>query len=97
MRLVGDFWGREIPLRLLDASKAQILDLNADKEFFPKRRTFGTGLPGYSSGWLRLRNGDKALLYLTSRSEVVYIPTFDGYLVLLSIEEPERFIAALQQ
>ena len=97
IRLVGDFWGREIPLRLLDISNARILDLTADTEYIPKRRTFGTGLPGYASGWFRLRNGDKALLYLTRRQQVAYIPTFDGYSLLLSIEEPERFIARLQQ
>ena len=31
----------------------------------PGLRTMGTGLPGYRAGWFRLRNGEKALLYLT--------------------------------
>ena len=97
IRLVGDFWGREIPLRMLDATNARVLDLHSDTDYAPKRRTFGTGLPGYASGWFRLRNGEKALLYLTRRSEVVYLPTLNGYSLLLSVEEPVRFIAALQQ
>lgn len=97
LRLVGDFWGREIPLRLLDIDSARILDLPKDSDYAPKRRTFGTGLPGYASGWFRLRNGEKALLYLSRRQEVVYIPTTDGYSLLLSVDDPERFLQALQQ
>ena len=97
LRLVGDFWGREIPVRALDTPKSRILDLNTETEYFPKRRTFGTGLPGYSSGWFRLRNGEKALLYLTTRQQVVYLPTFEGYSLLLSIEEPEKFLSAVQR
>lgn len=97
IKLVGDFWGRDIPFNLLDVSAARILDLTGNSEYLPKRRTLGTGLPGYTSGWFRLRSGEKALLYLTNRREVVYLPTSDGYSLLLSVEEPERFIATLQQ
>ncbi len=97
IKLVGDFWGREIPFTLLNVSGARILDLTGNTEYSPKRRTFGTGLPGYASGWFRLRSGEKALVYLTKRRDVVYVPTSDGYSLLLSVEEPERFIATLQQ
>jgi hypothetical protein len=97
IKLVGDFWGREIPVSLLNVSGARILDLIGNTEYSPKRRTFGTGLPGYASGWFRLRSGEKALVYLTKRRDVVYVPTFDGYSLLLSVEEPERFIETLQR
>ena len=97
IKLVGDFWGREIPINQLDVSGARILDLTRITEYSPKRRTFGTGLPGYASGWFRLRSGEKALVYLTRRRDVVYVPTSDGYSLLLSVEEPERFIATLEQ
>ncbi len=97
IRLVGDFWGRQIPFTQLDVSAARILDLNRNSQYLPKRRTLGTGLPGYASGWFRLRNGDKALLYLTSRESVVYLPTTDGYVLLLSIDNAEGFITSLKQ
>jgi hypothetical protein len=97
IRLVGDFWGREIPFNQLKVSAARILDLTRDTEYSPKRRTFGTGLPGYASGWFRLRGGEKALVYLTERRHVVYVPTSDGYSLLLSVEDPEKFIAALRR
>ncbi|MGI9295347.1 MAG: PH domain-containing protein [Pseudomonadales bacterium] len=97
IKLVGDFWGREIPFSRLEVSGARILDLTRNSEYSPKRRTFGTGLPGYASGWFRLRSGEKALVYLTKRRDVVYLPTSDGYSLLLSVEEPESFIETLQQ
>jgi len=97
IKLVGDFWGREIPFKLLNVSDARILNLTATPEYAPRRRTFGTGLPGYASGWFRLRNGEKALVYLTRRHGVVYLPTADNYSLLLSVEEPESFIEMLQR
>ena len=67
------------------------------KEYAPTRRTLGTGLPGYASGWFRLHNGEKALVYLSRRDQVVYVPTSEGYSLLLSVEHPQRFITILEQ
>ena len=97
LRLVGDFWGREIPLNRIDVSGARTLDLHKKSAYSPKRRTLGTGLPGYASGWFRLRNGEKALVYLTRHHEVVYLPTQEGYSLLLSLDDPDRFIERVQQ
>jgi hypothetical protein len=58
-------------------------------------RTMGTSMPGYRAGWFRLRNGEKALLYLTDWSRVVYVPTTAGYGLLLSPSEPDQFLAAV--
>jgi len=96
IKLVGDFWGREIPFKLIDIPGARIMDISGNTDYTPKRRTFATSLPGYASGWFRLRSGEKALVYLTNRHNVVYLPTSDGYSLLLSVEEPERFITTLQ-
>ena len=57
----------------------------------------GTGMPGYQAGWFRLRNGDKALLYLTDRSKAVYVQTTDGFGVILSPSEPDNFLGALER
>ncbi len=92
---MGDFWGRAIPFSSLDGANARVIDLDQEPDYIPKRRTLGTGLPGYASGWFRLRNGDKALVYLTRRDPVVHMPTSEGYALLLSIEQPEKFLEAL--
>jgi hypothetical protein len=96
LRLVGDLWGRSIPLRSLDLASARVLRLDAASSYRPVSRTFGTGIPGYASGWLRLRNGEKALAYLTSSESVVHIPTSQGYSLLLSVAEPEALLRVLR-
>lgn len=95
LRLVGDLWARTIPMDVIDVSETRILDLDRRSDFAPTRRTFGTGLPGYASGWFRLRSGEKALVYLTRWERVVYMPTSKGYALLLSVEDPERFVETL--
>lgn len=96
LRLAGDFWARSIPLQSLRLERAAILDLAQAPDYAPHRRTLGTGLPGYASGWFRLRNGEKALAYLTRRDSVVYIPTSLGYSLLLSADRPREFLTALR-
>lgn len=95
LRLRGDLYGRLIPLAQLRPGEARRVDLEADAELRPVRRTWGNGLPGYRSGWFRLRNGSRALLYLTDTNRAVYVPTTAGYDVLLSPRDPDAFLAAI--
>lgn len=92
----GDLWGRTIPTAQLRGAQARVVDLSAEAALVPRRRTAGTGLPGYRSGWWRLENGEKALIYVTTTDRVVHVPTTQGYVLLLSVSEPERFLAQLR-
>jgi hypothetical protein len=56
----------------------------------------GTAYPGYRAGWFRLRNGEKALVYLTETNRTVYVPTRNGYSVMLTPQQPERFLERLR-
>jgi hypothetical protein len=94
--LVGDFWARSIPIQSLRLEDAAVLDLARSPEYAPRRRTFGTGLPGYASGWFLLQNGEKALAYLTRRESVVYLPTSLGYSLLLSADRPQELLTTLR-
>jgi hypothetical protein len=96
LRLRGDLYGRLIPMEQLRAESASRVDFKAMPELTPVRRTMGTGLPGYRAGWFRLKNGERALVYLTDDTRAVHIPTTAGYNVLLSPQEPDRFLAALR-
>jgi hypothetical protein len=75
LRLRGDLYGRRFSADQLRGLSARRVDFAASPELRPQRRTMGTGLPGYRAGWFRLRNGEKARLYLTDSSRAVYIPT----------------------
>jgi hypothetical protein len=79
------FYGKKIPLDEINANGIKKLDLNKDTEYNIKIRTNGIGLPNYHLGWMRLNNGNKALVYLTDKSNVILIPT-DEYDILISVD-----------
>lgn len=95
IRLQGDLWGRSIARHLLQVDRARIVDLQRDAGLRPRTRRLGTAMPGYAAGWFGLVNGEKALVYLTTGEHIVYVPTTDGYALLLSVERPEAFLAAI--
>jgi hypothetical protein len=97
LRLRGDLWGRQVPASAIKGDGVRLVDLSAAPELAPKWRTMGAAVPGYSSGWFKLRNGERALLYLTARTQAVYVPTTQGYSLLLSPQDPERFVARLKE
>src|SRR5271156_1982355 len=68
LRLRGDFYGRFIPAADLRLDSARAVDLRAEPALAPRIRTVGTALKGYQAGWFRLRDGEKALLYVTDPS-----------------------------
>ena len=96
LRLRGDLYGRTIPASLLRGREARVVDLRIERTLAPASRRVGTAVPGYRSGWFRLQNGEKALLYLTDERHAVYVPTNAGYSVLLSPQNPEQFVARLR-
>lgn len=98
LRLRGELLYRKwIPAGSLRGQAARVVDLARERDLAPRGRTFGTGLPGYGGGWFRLQGGEKALIYVTTRERVVYIPTTEGYSVLLSVDDPERMVARLRE
>jgi hypothetical protein len=94
LRLRGDFYGQTIPLAQLKPSDTRLVSIT-DGPYRPVSRSNGIAVPGYRAGWFRLRNGRKALLYVTSPDRVVLVPTTRDYDVLLSVVEAERFVARL--
>lgn len=96
LHIRGELYGRRIPAGELLADQAIAVDLRTDTDRRLVRRTNGIGLPGYRSGWFRLANGEKALVFVTDQSRVVYIPTRQGYPVLLSVERPQEFLYRLR-
>ena len=93
----GDMFGRFVPKDKMDLKAARGVDLAEDTSLAPKWRTGGTGYPGYKAGWYRLANDSKALVFITDPHHVVYIPTVDGSCLMMSVANPEQFLAALKQ
>ncbi|MEP7083146.1 MAG: PH domain-containing protein [Betaproteobacteria bacterium] len=80
------FYGRVIPRSSLNLAAAIEGSLLERAEFTPRWRTNGIGLPGFRAGWFRLRDGTKALVFLTDPFRITYLPTNLGYVLLLSTD-----------
>ncbi len=90
-------YGRSIAASELIPGEARVLDLTRNEEYRAKWRTNGVGLPDYSLGWFKLRNKENALMFVTDKHKVVYIPTRSGFSILLSTPSPEAFLKTLQE
>jgi len=96
LRLSGDLYGRLISVADLRGGSARRVDIGSGSDFQPTRRTWGTGLPGYRAGWFRLRNGEKALLYVTDPAKAVYVPTRLDFVVMVSPDDADGFLSAIR-
>jgi hypothetical protein len=85
-----------VPWERLVVEEATTVDMERTPAYEPSVRTRGTGLPGYHAGWFRTRGGEKVFAVITDRSRVAHVPTREGYRLLLSVEEPERFLERLR-
>jgi hypothetical protein len=97
LRVRNSFFGRTIPRSDLLPERGRTVSIPEEPQLKPMLRTFGSGLVGYCEGWFRLRNWEKALIFLTDRTRVVDLPTRKGYRLLLSVPDPQQFLDTARQ
>jgi hypothetical protein len=85
------FYGRKIPLENIMIDGIKAISLDEDTDYDLAMRTNGTALPQFKSGWFRLKDREKALVFITDKNSVVLIPTKD-YLLLFSMDNIDEFI-----
>jgi len=92
------FGVRRFRLSDLRAGGLREVDLGRHAELKPFLRLWGAGLPGFSSGWFRLRNGEKALCVLLDRSRVSCLRSGDENItLLLSLRDPAALRRLLER
>jgi hypothetical protein len=91
------FYARKLGWDELQVQQARVIDLDEHTELKPLLKTNGTRLPGFSSGWFRLRNRHKALVAMASGPRVLYLPTTQGYDLLLQPRQPQALLHRLQE
>jgi hypothetical protein len=103
LRIEGDrivlhaahFYGHERPIAEFDLERARAGSLASIPEARLGTRSNGISLPGYAAGRFAGQGGAVFAL-LTDRSRVVYLPARRGPSLLISVGQPERFLAALR-
>lgn len=97
LEVATTFYRRRLPLAELRLDEARIVDLDERTELRPMFKTNGNGLPGFKSGWFRLRNRNKALVAMTGGKRVAWIPTRAGYDLLLQPRSPQALLDELRK
>jgi hypothetical protein len=90
------FYEHERPLAEFDLARARAGNLVAIPEARLGVRSNGISLPGYAAGRFARQGGGAVFALLTDRDRVVYLPARNGTSLLISVEQPERFLAALR-
>jgi hypothetical protein len=87
LTIKAGFYGRKVNRASLRIELAKTASLFEDRSIAPRWRTNGIRVPGFQAGWFRLVNGEKALVLLTDPREVTYVPTIEGFSLLISTAE----------
>lgn len=89
----GGLYKIRLPLAQVDVGGSSILS-PAEKRS-PGWRLNGIGIPGYCQGWFSGPRSKKVFAVLTSRKNIVYVPTSAGFDLMLTPDDPESFLRAL--
>lgn len=97
LQVATSFYGRRLALAELRLDGARVIDLDEHTGFRPMLKTNGVSVPGFRSGWFRLRNRERALVATAAGKRVVWIPTHAGYGLLLQPRHPQALLDALEK
>jgi len=96
LEVATTFYRRRLAWAALGLDDARVLDLGEHTGYKPALKSNGTALPGFRSGWFRLRNREKALVAMTSGPRVLWLPTTQGYGLLLQPRQPKALLDHLR-
>jgi hypothetical protein len=94
--IVTTFYRQHLRLSDLRLDEARALDLDEHPELKPLLKTNGYSLPGFRSGWFRLRGFQRAFVALADGRRVLWIPTRAGYGLLLQPRQPQALLERLR-
>jgi len=77
--------------------RARVVDLAERTGLKPLFKTNGPSLPGFHSGWFRLRNRSCAFVAIAGGSRVLWLPTTRGYDLLLQPRQPQALLQHLRE
>jgi PH (Pleckstrin Homology) domain-containing protein len=97
LRLYG-LYGKNIKRDLIIKESIKIINLDEKSDYIPILRTNGIGFPGYSEGWFRLKNREKALVLIRGKTKkAVYIQTRKNFSIILGSENPEVLVKSITE
>lgn len=95
LEVATTFYTRRHHWDALDLDGARVVDLGERPEFRPMLKTNGLSLPGFRSGWFRLRNGDRGFVATAGGTRLLRVPTRDGHDLVLEPVDPRTALDRL--
>ena len=90
------FYKRRLGWSQLRLDEARVVNLDEHTHLKPTYKSNGTSVPGFRSGWFRLRNREKALVAMGGGPRVAWVPTSLGYGLLLQPRQPQALLDHLR-
>ena len=97
LEVATSFYRRRLSLSQLQLDQARVVNLDERPEFRPTFKSNGASVPGFKSGWFRLRGRHKALVAILGGPRVLWLPTTQGYGLLLQPVRPEALLQRLRE
>lgn len=96
IEVVTTFYRQSLSLSELDLARARVVDLRERRELRPLLKTNGLALPGFRSGWFRLRDRSRAFVAMARGPRGLFLPTRRGHALLLQPRQPQALLDALR-
>jgi HAMP domain-containing protein len=96
LTLKAPLYGRTLPIGDVLVEQIESVTLNRQSPYGLTWRLNGLSVPGYDLGWFQTRSKGKVLAALT-RDQALAIPTRRGYILLVSVQDPDGLSSQLRE
>ena len=97
LEVATTFYKQRIAFADLKLDAARVVRPDEHPELKPLLKSNGYALPGFRSGWFRLRNWRKAFVATSDGERVLWLPTSRGFELLLQPRDPQRLLERLRE
>ena len=97
LEVATTFYKQRIAFTDLRLDAARVVRFGEHPELRPLLKSNGYALPGFRSGWFRLRNWHKAFVAASDGERLLWLPTTRGFDLLLQPKDPQRLLARLRE
>lgn len=91
------FFRTQVSIAQLQLDQARVVDLAEHTKLRSLRKLRGHGLPGFRSGWYRLRNRRKAFVATADSRLLLWLPSSAGHGLLLDVRDPNGLLRRLRE
>ena len=97
LQVATTFYKQHLRWSELQLNQARVVDLDERTELRPLLKTNGTALPGFQSGWFRMRNRGKVFVARAGGTRLLWLPTSRGFDLLLQPRQPRALLQQLRE